>query len=468
MSRVISRYLAPFYLLLCLLLGGASAAGYLAAGLLQLVGLICILLVVLSGSLPVLPQSARRLGWLLALAAALLLFELIPLPPVLWQLLPGRAPVADGYRLLGVAPPWLPISLSPNSTLALLATLVPPATMIVLVYAASGYGRLYSVYMVIGVSIVSVMLGLLQKMQGPDSPYYIYEITNRGGVVGFFANRNHLATLLLTTIPLIGALALSPKRDAKLDDSKVGRYMATGCIGLFLVVGLIVVRSSAGWLLLPPTLFATLAVFLRGQSGKVPRPVLQIGAVLAVICVIASVVAPIKMNDLGEKLSGMDPHMRNQSIRTTAAASLDFLPFGSGGGTFVKIYPRYEDIETASLEYLNHAHNDYVEVALEHGIPGLVLIGLALAFWATQTRRLWRAGAGDALSRAGTIVVAVVIAHSLVDYPMRTAAMAAMAAFGFAMMVAPESAEMPAWQSARRRRRRGKSARTIEIGLADA
>lgn len=467
MARVISRFLAPTYILLCLLLGGASAAGFLANGALQLLGLIFILTVVLGGFLPVLPKPARRLIALVGLAAALLTVELIPLPPFLWQLLPGRGAVADGYALMGMSPPWLPISLSSSGTLSALTALIPVLTVIVLTYASSGYGRLFSVYLIIATAVLSVVLGVFQKMQGPDSLYYIYDVTNRGGVVGFFANRNHLATLLLTTIPLIGALGVSPRRNSKQDESKVGRLMVTGCMALFVAVGVLVVRSSAGWLLLPPAIFATIAVFLRGESGKVPRPLLQIGSLLAVICVIASIVAPIKMNDLGDKLSGMDPHMRNQSIRTTASAAIDHLPFGSGGGSFVHVYPQYENVETASLEYLNHAHNDYVEVALEHGLPGMALIALALAFWFVRTRKIWQAGKGDALARAGSIIVAIVIAHSLVDYPLRTAAIAAVAAFAFALMVAPESTEMPRWQSSRRLKRRGKSARTIEIALAD-
>jgi hypothetical protein len=448
-------------------LGGASAAGYLANGILQLLGLLCMLIVVLSGCVPRLSKAARLLLVLIGAAAALLTFELVPLPPFLWQLLPGRSTVVEGYSLLGMASPWLPISLSPSGTLAALTSLIPPAAVIVLVYASSGYGRLYSVYLIIGVAIASIVLGLLQKMQGPDSLYYIYDVTNRGGVVGFFANRNHLATLLLAAIPLVGALSVSPKRADKQDDSKLGRLMVTGCMALLIIVGVIVVRSSAGWLLLPPAIFATAAVFLRGESGNVPKAVLQVGAALAAVCVIASVVAPIKMNDLGDKLSGMDPHMRNQSIRTTASAALGYLPFGSGGGSFVRVYPQYEDVETASLEYLNHAHDDYVEVALEHGLPGLALVLAAFALWLTQARRLWRPGKGDGLSRAGSIIVAIVFAHSLVDYPLRTAAMAAVAAFAFALMVAPESEEMPKWQSTRKRKRRGKSARTIEIALAD-
>jgi hypothetical protein len=466
LSRVISRYLAPTYLLLCLLLGGASAAGFLANGLLQVLGILCILVVVLTGSLPELPRRALLLVGLLGLAGAILILELLPLPGMLWTLLPGRGDVVEGFDLLGGGTPWLPISLSPDATLAALSSLVPPLAMVLLVYASSGYGRLYSVYVLITVACASIFLGILQKMQGPDSAYYIYEVTNRGGVVGFFANRNHLATLLLMSLPFIGALAVSPKRKAQ-QDSKVGRWMITGCVALLITVGLVVVKSAAGWLLLPPALFAGVAVFLRGEHGTVPKSFLQVGMVVGLVCTIAAVVAPIKLNDLGDKLSGIDPHMRNLSIRTTAAAALDYLPFGSGGGTFRRIYPNYEDVEEASLEYLNHAHDDYVEIALEHGLPGLALTIAVAGFWAGQGRRLWPRGEGDALARAGFAAFGLVLAHSLVDYPARTAAIAAVAALAAALMVAPESAEMPQWQSARRRRRRSSGARTIEIALVE-
>jgi hypothetical protein len=467
LSRIISRYLAPAYLLLCLVLGGASAAGFLVNGALQLLGLLCILTVVLSGSLPQLSRPARILLMLFAAAGMLLILELVPLPPLLWRLLPGRDLAAAGFDLVGGGAPWLPISQSPDRTVAALLAIIPPFAMLLLIFASSGYGRLYALYVLVAVAVVSVFLGIFQKMQGPDSLYYIYDVTNRGGVVGFFANRNHLATLLLTTLPFIGAIAISPKRKSQEVDAKIGRLMMTGCVALLIAVGVVVVKSAAGWLLLTPTLLAAAAVFIRGEHGTVPRSLIQIGLTIGLVCSVAAVVAPIKINDLGDKLSGIDPHMRNHSIRTTAAASLDYLPFGSGGGTFQRIYPHYEDVKEASLEYLNHAHDEYVEVALEHGLPGIALLVSAFIFWIAQGRRLWRSGEGDALARAGFVAIGVLFAHSLVDYPTRTAALAVVAAIAAALMVAPESAEMPAWQSTRRRQRRTKSARTIEIALAD-
>lgn len=471
MSRIIKNYLAPVYLTLCLLLGGASAAGFLANGALQLLGILCILLVVLTGSLPSLERDARHLLLLLAAAGALLVLELLPLPPFLWSILPGRDWVVEGYAAMGLDRPWLPLSLSPDGTLMTLASLIVPLAMILLIYASSGYGRFYCVFVMFAIAVLSIFLGLLQRMQGPDSLYYIYEITNRGGVVGFFANRNHLATFLLMTLPFVGALAVDPKRAARTadhDDARVGRLMITGCLALLFAVGVLIVSSAAGWFLLLPAIFGAAAVFVRSEKGKVPPALVQTGMFVAVVCIVAAVVAPLQVSDLGEKLSGIDPQHRNMSIRTTAAAALDYLPFGSGAQSFNLIYPHYEDAANASLEYMNHAHDDYVEVFLEHGLLGLALIGAALFFWVRQTGKQWRPGKGDPLSRAGFVAIGMVVAHSLVDYPSRTAAIAALLAMSAALMVAPVSEELPGWQGKIKRRSRGsKSPRRIEIALVD-
>jgi O-antigen ligase len=470
-SRIIKNYLAPVYLALCLLLGGASTAGFLANGALQLLGILGILLVVLTGSLPTLERDARHLLLLLAAAAGILLFELLPLPPFLWSILPGRDWVVEGYAAMGVERPWLPISLSPDGTLMTLSSLIVPLAMTILIFAASGYGRFYCIYVLFAVAILSIFLGLLQRMQGPDSLYYIYEITNRGGVVGFFANRNHLATFLLMTLPFVGALAVDPKRGSRTvdhDDARVGRLMITGCLAILFAVGVLIVSSTAGWFLLLPAIFGAAAVFVRSEKGKVPPALVQTGLFVAVVCIIAAVVAPLQVSDLGEKLSGINPQHRNMSIRTTAAAALDYLPFGSGAQSFKLIYPHYEDAANASLEYMNHAHDDYVEVFLEHGLLGLALIGAALFFWIRQTGKQWRPGKGDSLSRAGFVAIGMVVAHSLVDYPTRTASIAALLALSAALMVAPISEELPAWQGKIKRRSRGsKSPRRIEIALVD-
>lgn len=82
-------------------------------------------------------------------------------------------------------------------------------------------------------------------------------------------------------------------------------------------------------------------------------------------------------------------------------------------------------------DFVNHAHNDYLELALELGLAGIVLMALFLAWWGIAAARAWTSPLTTAFGRAATIASAIIFAHSLVDYPLRTASIAAI--FGVAI-----------------------------------
>src|SRR5438874_404343 len=111
MMHRLRLFMVPAFLLLCLLFGGASAAGWWSNLGLQLAGLALLVLAASSRRGTPLSAASRQALWLAFLLLVLLIVELIPLPPGLWSGLPGRAPVADGFRLLGLPLPWLPLSL---------------------------------------------------------------------------------------------------------------------------------------------------------------------------------------------------------------------------------------------------------------------------------------------------------------------------------------------------------------------
>jgi O-antigen ligase len=103
----------------------------------------------------------------------------------------------------------------------------------------------------------------------------------------------------------------------------------------------------------------------------------------------------------------------------------DFLPFGSGLGSFRRVYHLYERPEQVTNIYVIHVHNDYVELALETGVAGIVLMALFLAWWAVAVRRVWRTAEAGPFARAASIGSAAILVHSLVDFPLRTAAIGA-------------------------------------------
>ena len=120
------------------------------------------------------------------------------------------------------------------------------------------------------------------------------------------------------------------------------------------------------------------------------------------------------------------------------------MPFGSGAGTFVRVYPTFEPArDTIANVYANHAHNDLLEVCLEGGIVTVLLLVTFLIWFGLRSANVWRRSPTDVrtidvlLMRAATIVIPLIIAHSFFDYPLRTGAMMAVFAFSCALLVEP-------------------------------
>jgi O-antigen ligase len=98
-------------------------------------------------------------------------------------------------------------------------------------------------------------------------------------------------------------------------------------------------------------------------------------------------------------------------------AGLDFLPFGSGLGTFGDVFQRYQDEGLAG--YIDHAHNDYAEAFLELGVAGVAVIALfaaaILARWAVLARVAASRSLGVLQVAAGFSVLALA-AHGAFDF----------------------------------------------------
>lgn len=469
-NDIIQRGLAPVFLLLCLLLGGSSSGGAFANALLQLAGLVVILVVIGRGDVLALPKAAQTLLWIVVACAAYLLLTLIPIPANAWAALPHRDWVSHGFQLIGAPLPWLGVSLNPDGSLRTLLAFIPPLAMFLSTLAASAQGRRDAVIVLAGVAIISVLLGVAQIATGFQSRFYLYTITSRGGAVGFFANRNHLATLCLMTLPFMAALAAASSRGSP-KAARVGqRVIAWGVLG-FLTLGAGVVQSLAGWLLLPPTLLGCLLVYQHGRHARLVSRAAPVAAVVAVAAILVALFAPLSPSDLNYTFGEARPDQRRVIMATTIVAGSDYFPVGSGFGSFRRLYPQYENPRESTSTFVNHAHDDYLELFLEGGVVGLALLAAFLVWFVVQARDLWYLGTPGRrpLGRAATVSLCVLLGHSFVDYPFRTAAIAAVAAFACGLVAAAE--ELEPRQSRRRGRTRdsaragASSFRVIDLGL---
>lgn len=397
-------------------LGGASQGHALRLALVEL------------AALPLLVLAAGRLvqggHWrhhqlalgLLAAIVAIPLLQLIPLPPAIWTSLPGRDQMVVALELAGLEPGWAPLSVTPDRTWSSALALLPPAAFFLAMLLLPHDHRLRLVQFCIAAAIAGVLLGAAQLASG-GGRLYLWNWTGDGSVTGFFANRNHLASSLLITLPFAVVLGAATLR--RRHRRPAALWLAALFAGL-VVVALAAIRSRAGITLFAPVmLISLLAAWIASGRGRPGRGLLillgSIGAALTAVAVLA--LPPILA-----RFDHDTPEARFERWPLIAETAQTYLPLGSGMGSFDAVYRSVEPLDELDNTFFNQAHNEYLETWLEAGWLG---IGAILAFLVWYARRSWTAWKlppsreGD-LRRAASIGIGVLLLHSLGDYPLRT------------------------------------------------
>lgn len=412
---------AVILLALSFALGGASQNHALRLALVELASLP--LLVLASGRL--LQTGAwREHRFALGLSAAVVaipLIQLMPLPPAVWTSLPGRDQMVLALELAGLEPGWAPLSVTPDRTWGSALALAPPAAFFLAMLSLSQTQRERMVQICIAAAIAGILLGAAQLASGGDN-LYLWSWTDAGSLNGFFANRNHLASLLLIALPfavVIGAATLR-RRDRRTSALWFGALFA----GL-IVVALAAIRSRAGITLFMPVMAVSLlaAWIAAGRGRPGPALVVVVGAVGVALTAVAVLALPpiLSRFDTDNQFEG-----RSDRWPLVAETAQTYLPLGSGIGSFDAVYRSVEPLEELDSTFFNQAHNEYLETWLEAGWLG---VGVILAFLIWYARRCWTAWKaqpsreGD-LQRAASIGIGVLLLHSLGDYPLRTTTLA--------------------------------------------
>ncbi|MFM6933006.1 MAG: O-antigen ligase family protein [Novosphingobium sp.] len=441
------------YLVLVLVLGGASAAGDVGNVFLQLLGAGLIGWSLIDRGAEGAVHTGLR-GFAVALAL-LMAVQFVPMPPGLWQHLPGRDTVHQGFALIGAPAPWLTLSLNPWHSLASFTWWIPAAALFLSMRTSGAPLSRYVIAMVAAVAVLSVVFGGLQTTAGA---FYFYEITNFGEGPGFFANSNHQGSFLLCVLALWGCWAIGETRGAVVGAKGLdGARAVYSGVALLLVVGVVVSGSLACQLLLVPVL-AALALVVKPDL-RVPLLFVLVGGLLVLGGIGAFLLYGPAENDLLVK--GVLPGISRQEFLVTGLKILgDFAPFGSGSGTFVELYRWYEDPAQVSTTFVNHAHDDLLELLIETGIFGLAALAAFLIWFVPRAWRLWSGARRNVVPLAASMVIATELLHSLVDYPLRTAAMSSLVAIACVLMVRP--ADPPRSRSRRGHRpRTGQSSREM-------
>lgn len=418
MRQRISSILIALYLLGCIVLGGSAQNPWTNLGL-QIAGIALIAWACVGGAGVKEGRRALAINVLLLCALVLVLLQLIPLPASVWTSLPGRERIVEGTAALGYPLRPFPISERPYAAVLTLFAAIPAIAAFVATGQLAPSPRLLAAAIVTGM-VAAIFLGALQVAGGPGSWAYLYEI-HSPGAIGFFANGNHMATLMLVGIPMAAALVVSAKSSRT--TSVVARYGLGLAVFVLVIIGIVLNGSRAALGLSVPVIIASAALFPAAVRWRGVALAASIIALLAGLALIVS--NPIAAAEINPERPATAMGSRGQLWATTGQAISDSFPWGTGLGSFQSVYHGYENPDQVTQSYVNHAHNDYLELALELGAGGILLMIAFLMWWGIVASRIWVSAYSSPFGRAATIATAAILVHSFVDFPLRTGGISA-------------------------------------------
>ncbi|MEP6870192.1 MAG: hypothetical protein ABJA20_16955, partial [Novosphingobium sp.] len=289
--------LAALLLAAGIMLGGGGSVAPLPEMILQCTAALIVAALLLSPRRTALLVGADRKAWIVAgLVLILPIVQLIPLPPALWQRLPGRELETASLALVGAADHWMPWSMSPPRTVASLLVMAPTVALVPIIASLGRRGRALVVALIAAMAILALIVGTGQIAGGPMSAaggnalrFYVPEASFLNGFQG---NHNSSADMLMIGMVALAAavrewLELPSEADRKSHGRHVPMALAGVALGTVLfTMGVFLTGSRAGTALLPVPLLAV-AMIMRPWLKFSRRTVLITLAVAAIAALAA-------------------------------------------------------------------------------------------------------------------------------------------------------------------------------------
>ncbi|MBV2132939.1 O-antigen ligase family protein [Pseudomonas sp. MAP12] len=264
-----------------------------------------------------------------------------------------------------------------------------------------------------------------------------------GDATGTFVNRNHLAGYLEITLACgIGLLMAlrdgRPFRWVNLLEMLMGAKARLRLALVVMVIALVMTHSRGGNAAFFTALMVIGGIFvLRDKDNRLRNSLILASILLIDVLVISQYfglerlkdrMLNTRLNDVvvsGEVVQQAN-EIRDDVFRYAIPLAQDKPLIGQGAGSFESVFPKYpgEDIRL----HFDHAHNDYLQFAIEYGLLGCLplLAFVLLALWQAlqalwRRESLYRSGVGFGAAM-GIIAIAI---HSLTDFNLQIPANAA-------------------------------------------
>ncbi len=436
-----------------------GATGPTATSLFTAAGLSVAGVVLLAGALRrgvVLPAVPL---WPLLAFAALALLQLVPLPSALHaRLAPGSWEVwwpSDPAAAAVLGHRAHAISLDPSGTLRSLALFAAVSLLAVLGAPALArracLARCAAAVTLGGFAITAYAVFARARF---GALLYGTTVVPTVAPFGPFVNKNHFAGWTSMAAVLVAGFAVGlagEARRSRRGTAPAGTATAALALVASLAMALAVLASLSrgGVFALAAGVACLLLLVFRGSGVRSPAAVLSTALAVAVLGGILVFLAPASARERLRTLAGASFRFDTwrDTLRLAGASPL----VGHGLGAFHDAYPRFKVGHGA--ERVEHAENDFLEVAAEGGAVGVAVAVAGIVLLVRRALRELRrhavpapsaregepAGMSRVLggaSHGGLAALAALSAHSLVDFDLRIPASAALAALAVAMVAA--------------------------------
>ncbi len=374
-------------------------------------------------------RSRHRWGLgVMGILLAWMMFQVAPLPPALVERLTPEHwyAVAAARASTGEDPgAWVSLSVAPSATFERLLDVVPAMAAFVVAREMAWWWRdriWIAVAPIVGVAWLESVLGLAQF-------YFMRVGGETGSIAGSYVNRNHFAGLLEMAFPVAVALALSAwRKSADVFGHTLGpalRMALLLTVSACLLAGVVVSQSRMGFVsALAGAGFAMLLLPLsRDETGQADRGRRNAWRWVAAVALPAVIVVLLPTRELILRFADM-ASTREVSRDDRVKIWHDTLQFvgaykwtGSGLGAYQHGFFRYQTADPVNT--VDFAHNDYLQILAEIGIPGSLLVGVLAGWIAARTLAvvLWKRSARNWALAVGLLASLVTVAlHSLADF----------------------------------------------------
>jgi O-antigen ligase len=335
------------------------------------------------------------------------LFQCIPLPnEILKALSPYRHALLQKSSLLtGIPMSWQPVSYSSMNSLSwwifLLSLVLYFSILERFLISHRNIKRLVFIIFVVGV--IEAVYGLMQALI-PSVGLVLHYSSCSECARGTYVCRNHFAGFLEMVWPLGLAYAMtygnweemskddtySRKKVFKdmLSSDRVFRQFFIALFVVLMVLALVFSRSRAG---IAGAAVGLIAFILILRSANRGLPIVFSMIVGVVVILFFMYGYKIGFGPILERFLELGEGISRIGVWQDSLAIAKDHPLGIGLGNFYRILPAYAASNMTENIVRAHAHNDYLQLLIEAGLPGFIfLVGGFIIFLWSGIRRLVR------------------------------------------------------------------------------